>query len=292
MYNIVLRRYWIPDDELVGLMRSDQDFRRYLRNDGRYLRNDGRTKPESTVIPSVAVDVVSCSSSSSVEKIPSTCSPVDHADVVSIVQENENQAPLVAAPTTETTSTTEGPIPTTATRQRTSDGAGSTYPFDGLSTKEARQQWLSQNTDGDGSRTMFFHLPDAHSLAEQTSNKTPCPYHQKSYCRDCEFVGRRAIATASTTPIDYVFELLHSREMLHGLQCSEPRAPVRTLSEIFTKHCVVGMDVLKLDVEGADVAILRELCGNYFSSLGLLGLPRKIIFEARREFGAEALEMV
>ena len=277
----------------MEIIRGDSAFRCYLRN-------DGRTKPDPSGVVAPSAAVVS---SSSLDAVPSSSPPID---AVSSVQENEQKHPLTATPTEATSTTEDNRSPTTATPQhqipaedRSGDVPGTSfYPFAGLTMKEARQRWFSQNTDGsDFSQKAkhspkFFHLPNAHVLARQSWIKGSCPYHDQPYCRDCEYVGRRAIATASTTPIDYVFELLHARKMLHGLKCSDPPAPVWTLSEILHRHCVVGMDVLKLDVEGSDVAILRELCGNHFASLGLLGLPRKIIFEARREFGAEALEMV
>lgn len=128
-----------------------------------------------------------------------------------------------------------------------------------------------------------------HTLRLQCEKKEPCPHHSKSYCKDCSLVGVRACATSSLgQPSAYLVSWLHSFRMLHLYRAEALDSSTRKLSDILLENRILGLELVKTDVEGRDYDIIRDLMQNYFSALGVVSLPRVIIFEGHQRSWAEA----
>ncbi|CAD7971953.1 unnamed protein product [Amoebophrya sp. A120] len=169
--------------------------------------------------------------------------------------------------------------------------------------KEVAEQKVAEWREKDEAEKNSTPLPDnhvylygllpekMHEMRKAEETATPCAEHGVPNCKRCSFVGARTCATSSINePTKYLLELLSYNNMLHLLK----RQTVETeaLSSILRRHKVLMVDTLKLDLEGADGEILRDLMWNHFQKFGLLSLPRLIIFEANATNWAEAQMML
>ncbi|CAD7962733.1 unnamed protein product [Amoebophrya sp. A120] len=120
----------------------------------------------------------------------------------------------------------------------------------------------------------------------RTCGNTVCRLHRQYDCRTCQFVGERACAcTSIEQPVDYLLQVLASNGLLHLMK--RELVPVESLHQILTLQRVLLIDTIKIDCCNADYGIVRSLMWERFENLGLIALPRLIVFEATTHTWAE-----
>ncbi|CAD7944743.1 unnamed protein product [Amoebophrya sp. A25] len=157
---------------------------------------------------------------------------------------------------------------------------GSPMAVSGLTDEARKQENGTTNTDAASSTATVYYVDQEtiNDLKRSYLQGGLCTFHERESCWTCYHTGQLASACASVNQRPaYFYGLLQERGMASYERSK--RVPCCTFSELL-QHCGSGsMQLLHLDCEGQDFAILRGVL-EYVYRHGPTVRPSQIVFEA------------